>query len=64
MGVTLDQTDWMLEDPDRPASVHGTGPRSGAGTAFAVIVILSLGLWWFIWAGVLSLATAVLKSVE
>jgi len=52
-----------LEDPHRSASAHGIGPRLGAGTAFVVIVLLSLGLAWSIWAAVISFANAVLKSV-
>ena len=52
--------DWILEEPHR--SAHGIGPRVGAGAAFIVIVMLSLGLGWSIWAALDSLVAAVLKS--
>jgi hypothetical protein len=51
----------MLEASRR--SAHGVGQRLGAGMALVVIVILSLELGWSIWTAVLSLATAVLKSI-
>jgi len=50
----------ILEDPHR--SAHGIGPQLAAGAAFVVIVMLSLGLGWSIWAALRSLAVAVLKS--
>jgi len=37
------------------------GPQLGAGAAFIVIVMLSLGLGWSIWAALRSLAVTVLK---
>lgn len=36
-------------------SVPPTPPRLSPGSAFIVILLLSLGLWWAIWAGVSSL---------
>jgi hypothetical protein len=59
--LTLYRTDWILEDPHR--SAHAIGPRLVAGAAFLVVVMLSLGLGWSIWAALCSLAAAVLKSV-
>ena len=61
--MILDPTDWTLEDPHRSASAHGFGRRLGAGTAFVMILILSLALGWSIWAAIVSVATAVLRSV-
>jgi hypothetical protein len=37
------------------------GPRLGAAGAFVVIVILSIGLGWSIWAAIWSLVSALLK---
>ena len=58
------RTDSILEDPRRSAFAHGIGSRLGAGAAFAVIVMLSLGLGWSTWAALRSLAVAVLKSAR
>ena len=55
------RTDSILEDPRHSAFAHGIGSRLGAGAAFAVIVMLSLGLGWSIWAALRSLAVVVLK---
>ncbi len=36
-------------------AVPPTPPRLSPGSAFIVILLLSLGLWWAIWAAVSSL---------
>jgi hypothetical protein len=58
--LTLYRTDWTLEGLRR--SAHGIGLRLRAGAVFIVILMLSLGLGWSIWAALRSLASAVLKS--
>ena len=53
-------TDRQLEDYHRPAK--GIGPQLRAGAAFIVIVMLSVGLGWSIWAALRSLVMAVAKA--
>jgi hypothetical protein len=36
-------------------SAPGTPPRLSRGSAYMVILLVSLGLWWAIWAAVSSL---------
>ena len=50
----------QLEDSRRLA--HGIGPQLRAGAAFIVIVMLSVGLGWSIWAALRSLVTAVVNA--
>jgi hypothetical protein len=50
----------QLDDSRRLA--HGIGPQLRAGAAFIVIVMLSVGLGWSIWAALRSLVTAVVNA--